>query len=328
MVSGTFVNPTNGDIHFKWVDAATNTALTGGTEGITIPTTYNQFNVGLPPTAKLIITPSANINVKVRTILTTGNSTSNAAGSYATIKQLNPCGGGGTGGAAAYQEPWNVVGTTTPATTNTQNIYQSGNVGVGTPTPGNRLEVNSGTAGSSGLRFTQLNNASPGTANTAPLGVNAAGDVVVAATSQYFHANGNNGNFAVPDAGIIYTDYNTPVSNGITITSGYLNLTPGKTYVLEAAFYISGAPNQNGWMNAQFVTAAAPTTQLAGSNISRSNIQGYDLNLQGTQPVVSAIYTVPAAGGTAAQVGVRLSGTFGPTAVFGLHNYLKVTELR
>ena len=32
--------------------------------------------------------------------------------------------------AAVYQEPWNVWGTTTPATTNTQNIYQDGRVGI------------------------------------------------------------------------------------------------------------------------------------------------------------------------------------------------------
>ena len=32
--------------------------------------------------------------------------------------------------AAVYQEPWNVWGTTTPATTNTQNIYQNGRVGI------------------------------------------------------------------------------------------------------------------------------------------------------------------------------------------------------
>lgn len=41
--------------------------------------------------------------------------------------------------------------------TSGNNIYYSGgNVGIGTASPGNKLEVNSGTAGTSGLRFTQL----------------------------------------------------------------------------------------------------------------------------------------------------------------------------
>ncbi len=43
--------------------------------------------------------------------------------------------------ATAYQEPWNVTGTTTPATTNNQNIYQLGRVGIGTSLPTGGLSV-------------------------------------------------------------------------------------------------------------------------------------------------------------------------------------------
>lgn len=42
-------------------------------------------------------------------------------------------------------------------TTSGSNIsFSSGNVGIGTASPGNKLEINSGTAGASGLRLTQL----------------------------------------------------------------------------------------------------------------------------------------------------------------------------
>ena len=43
--------------------------------------------------------------------------------------------------AAAYQEPWNVQGTTTPATLNSQDIYQLGKVGIGTNSPLSRLHL-------------------------------------------------------------------------------------------------------------------------------------------------------------------------------------------
>ncbi|WP_428229032.1 hypothetical protein [Flavobacterium sp.] len=41
-------------------------------------------------------------------------------------------------------EPWYNVATTSPATTNTQNIYQLGNVGIGTTAPTKKLSINSG----------------------------------------------------------------------------------------------------------------------------------------------------------------------------------------
>ena len=47
------------------------------------------------------------------------------SGSGQWVKVANPV------AAAVYQEPWNVQGGTTAATTNTQNIYQSGSVAIG-----------------------------------------------------------------------------------------------------------------------------------------------------------------------------------------------------
>jgi uncharacterized protein (TIGR02145 family) len=49
--------------------------------------------------------------------------------------------GGETHEASPYTEPWNVAGTTNPATSNTQNIYQTGSVGIGTSRPAASLDV-------------------------------------------------------------------------------------------------------------------------------------------------------------------------------------------
>lgn len=53
-------------------------------------------------------------------------------------------------------------------------------IGIGTSTPGNTLEINSGTTDASGLRFTQLNSASTPISNTPAkvFGLNGTGDVV------------------------------------------------------------------------------------------------------------------------------------------------------
>lgn len=52
-------------------------------------------------------------------------------------------------------------------------------VGIGTDTPTAKIEVASGVTGNSGLKFTNINNATAPTANTSPLGVDANGNVVV-----------------------------------------------------------------------------------------------------------------------------------------------------
>jgi hypothetical protein len=53
------------------------------------------------------------------------------------------------------------------------------NVGIGTNTPSAKLELNSGIANTSGLKFTNLNSASPSTSNSSTLGVDNNGNVVV-----------------------------------------------------------------------------------------------------------------------------------------------------
>jgi hypothetical protein len=59
-------------------------------------------------------------------------------------------------------------------------IESNGNVGIGAAVPGNKLEITQGTAGNSGLRFTNLTSGSTaGTSNGKVLSVNANGDVVL-----------------------------------------------------------------------------------------------------------------------------------------------------
>ncbi len=59
-------------------------------------------------------------------------------------------------------------------------VDPTGNVGIGTTSPGNRLSIAGATAGTSGLQFTQLNNtATAGTGNGKVLSLDASGNVVL-----------------------------------------------------------------------------------------------------------------------------------------------------
>ncbi|MDR1763376.1 MAG: fibrobacter succinogenes major paralogous domain-containing protein [Dysgonamonadaceae bacterium] len=59
--------------------------------------------------------------------------------------------GGETHEAAPYAEPWNIAGTTNPATSNTQNIYQSASVGIGTIKPAASLDVSATATDTAGI---------------------------------------------------------------------------------------------------------------------------------------------------------------------------------
>ncbi|ANF49107.1 hypothetical protein A0O34_00405 [Chryseobacterium glaciei] len=60
-------------------------------------------------------------------------------------------------------------------------VTANGNVGIGLTNPTAKLEVNSGTAGVSGLKFDNINNSTSVSSNLALLGVDAAGNVATAA---------------------------------------------------------------------------------------------------------------------------------------------------
>lgn len=96
----------------------------------------------------------------------------------------------------------------------------AGNIGINKTAPGNTLEVNQGTAGNSGLRFTQLTSASTGAAATTTsaqtLTVNSAGDVVMSNGLSYVNTqSGTSYTIATTDnQAMIYTTG----SSAITIT--------------------------------------------------------------------------------------------------------------
>lgn len=59
-------------------------------------------------------------------------------------------------------------------------ISSNGNVGIGATSPANKLEITQGTAGNSGLRFTNLNSTSTATTSASKvLGLNSTGDVIL-----------------------------------------------------------------------------------------------------------------------------------------------------
>jgi hypothetical protein len=77
-------------------------------------------------------------------------------------------------------------------------IFTGGNVGIGTTTPGNKLEITKGVADQSGLRFTNLNSASITSANNGlQLSLNATGDVILTqdatAANKAWSTTGNTG---------------------------------------------------------------------------------------------------------------------------------------
>ncbi|TKC10664.1 hypothetical protein FA048_10835 [Pedobacter polaris] len=76
--------------------------------------------------------------------------------------------------------------TGTPSTAQQINdfvVTAAGNIGVGITTPTAKLQVRSGTNGISGLKFDNVNNATATTSSTALLGIDASGNVVIAASA-------------------------------------------------------------------------------------------------------------------------------------------------
>lgn len=121
-----------------------------------------------------------------------------------------------------------------------QNIMASGTeamritttgVGIGTTTPGTRLEVASGTANTSGLKFTNMNSASPVTASSATLGVDASGNVVVASSSSNVRSN----HVLVKSA----ADFPAAVGGVITLVAG-------TTYEINGTITLTNKIDPNG----------------------------------------------------------------------------------
>ncbi|WP_160713343.1 hypothetical protein [Chitinophaga solisilvae] len=102
-------------------------------------------------------------------------------------------------------------------TGNTQRITVSstGNVGVGTNTPGTTLHVKSVAANQSGIRIENLTSASPVTTGAGALGVDASGNVVRAAPQPLFY----NGAGAVSNQVKIWADSITTNTSGVGVAN-------------------------------------------------------------------------------------------------------------
>ncbi|RVU25987.1 hypothetical protein EOJ36_06115 [Sandaracinomonas limnophila] len=162
-------------------------------------------------------------------------------------------------------------GTTDAGTDKTNAIYRLGNLGIGTNAPANKLEINQGTAGNSGLRFTNLTSSS--TANTSSskvLGVDSNGDVIL--TNVPGTQNIVTFSTATPTtAGVVFTP-DTPSDQSVVYQSSVDN----SLWTYNGTSYVTyTAPASTAWN-------LAGTTNDAGGNktaaIWRSGSIGVGIN--------------------------------------------------
>lgn len=180
-------------------------------------------------------------------------------------------------------------------------VTSNGDVGVGTTTPTNKLEVNSGTPNASGLKLTNLTSATP-ISGGATLGVDAAGNVVTVTGSAFTITSetivapatttipvGQTAtllNFTLPSAGTYLIIYNTRGQiqgepSGLTsfLTTQAGTLIPN-TEVLVTASGVNAVGNgRNGGTGTGtfIVTVTAPTTyslrvKATGSAVVSGNV--------------------------------------------------------
>ncbi|MFP3597485.1 hypothetical protein [Chryseobacterium sp. SIMBA_029] len=208
---------------------------------------------------------SANGSARGTVSLSSDTNTVNTYTEHGNATQLN----------AAGTTPKFSMGTTnsTPLVLKTNNserltLLSNGNVGIGTITPNTALELTSGTANISGLRFTNLTSATPIAAGQA-LGVDTTGNVVTVANpsptsvSTFSVNSTTEANFNVSD---LMATVVSGTSQSVTIpTSGkalFINCMLGVDYIstpdgsgtayYEARLYIDGVPTDC-YMRAQEV---------------------------------------------------------------------------
>jgi hypothetical protein len=138
-------------------------------------------------------------------------------------------------------------------------ISSNGNVGIGASSPANKLEITQGTAGNSGLRFTNLNSTSTATTSASKvLGLNSTGDVIL--TNVPGTQNIVSFSTATPTtSGVIFTP-NTPIDQSVV----YQSATNNSLWTYNGTTYVTyTAPASTAWN-------LANTTNDAGSNKTAS----------------------------------------------------------
>jgi hypothetical protein len=196
LMAVNYSNTTGGYLSGQWVDASNNSSLAGSTVAELYPVSYTTTANNGIPIAKAVITPASDITVAFRILSSNGTAQIRGNQSYAVVKQLNACGGGGgsttivnntttaSNGLNASANEVKLGGTLSQATEianagNNLSISGTGNLGVGTTTPANKVEINSGSSNQSGLRLSNLTSSSPAsTGDVTALGINSTGDIV------------------------------------------------------------------------------------------------------------------------------------------------------
>lgn len=182
-------------------------------------------------------------------------------------------------------------------TSNTERmrVTKTGNIGIGTQSPGAKLEIASGTANTSGLKFTNLSSSSPSTSSTAVLGIDASGNVVISGTAA---AGATGATGATGAAGTNGTN-GAAGARGATGATGATG-TNG-TNGLTGATGATGATGSAGTNGTNGVTGATGATGLAGMN-GTNGVTGATgaTGAAGTNGVAGATGAVGATGATGA----------------------------
>lgn len=136
-------------------------------------------------------------------------------------------------------------------------VTSDGNVGIGTSVPTSKLEVKSGTANTSGLKFSDLNASTP-ISSGAALGVDETGNVVTVKGNTFSPASGIG---SVPNATTIVVSNNTTNTNICSITlpepGTYLII-----YTVRSQWEFGGILPNSGQYGRAFVSTAASTSSI------------------------------------------------------------------
>jgi len=190
-------NPNNGRTFIydgtNWLEVATNLSTTD-TRYVNVAGDTMEGNLTVPTGIKLILTDSPTNDTDAANKayvdgLVTSSATPDATTSVrGKIKLAGDLGGTADAptvpalldklsgnGTNNYVPKFSAAKTLTDSS-----IFDNGNVGIGTASPANTLEIKQGTAGNSGLRFTNLNSSSAATTSASKvLSLNSSGDVIL-----------------------------------------------------------------------------------------------------------------------------------------------------
>jgi hypothetical protein len=210
------LNHTNGTVNLK-------TYIGGGVASLGT-TTANDLRFMTNNTQKMTVTSSGDVGIGTTTpdtklTISTGDGSFGLNHTNGTIDLKTYVGQGAAYIGATTANDFKLMTNNAPRVT----ITSGGDIGMGTATPGARLEVNSGNTNVSGLKFTNLNSSSP-TGTGQALGVDASGNVITVSTTAQVSTTENavsnvpgSPTFSVNDLG--YTPVPGTVQN-ITIPTG------------------------------------------------------------------------------------------------------------